>query len=409
MSVRPGIWTALETLSGPTAALAEWRMALGLDFANFQCFLRAADRPALDYPCTNRPECGCRHEVVALDSGRLVAACRCEPRECMGIELELVDVVVYEPDFRRLCQAVRMALGLETPPDAGAAVEGARRTWLVGLHGATRSSVYLSVGQTEADLLWEIDALMRGQADPFVVLAPTERSATRRVEALLARHRSALIALAPFLALESGGQFKAVRPMEPRWHRFSQILAASDGLAATVARIGRDLEAVARGNYALRNENEELRTLQQEGFFKFALRVEGEDFRAFAVIMALGNRKAAAGFLNVPHRSFYDRVERWRSRGPDYRRMWRFVEWRKQVGRKMKVRLEDSIQSGEPSDGAENPVTVGALVERISEADNRDYPAILRQVLEALAEQNPQNWAQVRAELTELLKEEVSQ
>ena len=65
--------------------------------------------------------------------------------------------------------------------------------------------------------------------------------------------------------------------------------------------------------------------------FKFALRVEPEDFRAFAIIMALGNRKAAADFLKVPHRSFYDRVEAERrtrkDNGPGkatWNRLWGF-------------------------------------------------------------------------------------
>ena len=140
--------------------------------------------------------------------------------------------------------------------------------------------------------------------------------------------------------------------------------------------------------------------------FKFALRVEPEDFRAFAIIMALGNRKAAADFLKVPHRSFYDRVEKWPARGRDYQRLYRFVEWRKKVGRKIMVRLGNSMQSGEPSDEPENPQTVEAVADRIAAADSRDYPTILREVLEALARQDPKNWAEVRREVVELIRED---
>jgi hypothetical protein len=123
--------------------------------------------------------------------------------------------------------------------------------------------------------------------------------------------------------------------------------------------------------------------------------------------MALGNRKAAADFLEVPHRSFYDRVEKWASRGKDYQRLYRFVEWRKKVGRKIMVPLGDSVQSGEPSDNAENPATVAAVADKIATAGNQDYPSILREILEALAEQNPENWAEVRGELMEMIREEV--
>ncbi len=181
----------------------------------------------------------------------------------------------------------------------------------------------------------------------------------------------------------------------------------NEELMEVLGEIRRDVAAVARGNFELRRENEELRTLHQEGFFKFALRVDGSDFRDFAAIMALGHRRAAADFLEVPRRTFYDRVGKWVSRSKDYQRMWRLVEWRSRTGRRITVRLEDSVGSGEPSDKPENPVTVRALLDPIAAADNRDYPAILRQILGALAEQNAENWAAVRTEAVEIIKEEV--
>ena len=78
-------------------------------------------------------------------------------------------------------------------------------------------------------------------------------------------------------------------------------------------------------------------------------------------------------------------------------RLYRFVEWRKKVGRKIVVPLGDSVQSGEPNDAPENPVTIDA-------ADNRDYPTILREILEALATQNPKHWA----EMMGIIREEMS-
>ena len=154
-------------------------------------------------------------------------------------------------------------------------------------------------------------------------------------------------------------------------------------------------------------ENGELRALQKDGYFKFALQVEAEDFRDFAAIMALGNRRAAAEHLRVPMRTFYGRVGSWNLRRVEYQRMARRIGWRKRTGRRIKVRLEDSVQSGEPNDDAENPVTVGAVLESIATADNRDYPAILRQVMETLEAQNAKNWPGVRDELVEMIKEEI--
>ena len=97
-----------------------------------------------------------------------------------------------------------------------------------------------------------------------------------------------------------------------------------------------------------------------------------------------------------------------RAMAGEYLRMVRWIVWRKASGRKIKLRLEDSVQSGEPSDGAENPETVGAVLDTIAGAENRDYPAILRTVMEALEAQNVKNWPRVRDELVDLIRDEVS-
>jgi hypothetical protein len=75
---------------------------------------------------------------------------------------------------------------------------------------------------------------------------------------------------------------------------------------------------------------------------------------------------------------------------------------------KIKLRLDDSVQSGEPIDAPENPETVGDVLDAIKADDNRDYPAILGQVMEALKAQNVKNWPAVRDELVEMILEEVA-
>jgi hypothetical protein len=174
-----------------------------------------------------------------------------------------------------------------------------------------------------------------------------------------------------------------------------------------LAGIQREIAAVAKGNYELRKENSELRRWQSEGLFKFALRVEAQDFQAFAAVMALGNRKAAAEFLGVPLRSFYDRIDRWPGRGGDYARMFRIVEWRKATDRKVMVGLEESVAFGVAAGGAENPATVAAVLSTLRDRDGAGQQEVLRQVLEALQAQNGANWVGVRDELLEMLREEV--
>jgi hypothetical protein len=85
------------------------------------------------------------------------------------------------------------------------------------------------------------------------------------------------------------------------------------------------------------------------------------------------------------------------------------MEWRKATGRKIQVRLEDSLMSGAAGESGENPETLGGVLARMKEhgSDNRGYPEILRQVLEALQEENEENWDGVRQELVAVLREEV--
>ncbi|MEI6074607.1 MAG: hypothetical protein WCS94_03480 [Verrucomicrobiota bacterium] len=180
-----------------------------------------------------------------------------------------------------------------------------------------------------------------------------------------------------------------------------------DKLGRTMEQIGRDLEAVARQQYQLRQESEDLRRLAQKGYLDFALAVTAKDFHAFAVIMVLGNRKAAAEHLKIPARSFYDRVNLWFRGDPEHQRMFRLVEWRKKVGRKILVRLEESMQSGEPNDNPENPETVGDVLDRIATTDRRDYPAILREILDVLQKQNPKNWLVMKGEALEIIQDEL--
>ena len=124
--------------------------------------------------------------------------------------------------------------------------------------------------------------------------------------------------------------------------------------------------------------------------------------------MLAGNRHKAAQRLGIPQRTFYDRVGSWRSRGADYRRMFRMVEWRKKSLRKIKVRLDDSLLGTEIDGQAENPETIRDVLEAMRDRnDMKSHDDLLRDILQAIADQNADNWQSVQAELIEILEEEV--
>ena len=94
-------------------------------------------------------------------------------------------------------------------------------------------------------------------------------------------------------------------------------------------------------------------------------------------------------------------------RGADYKRLYRMMEWRKKTGRKIKVRLDDSLL-GTDVDDAENPQTIRDVLASMGDkTDEKSRDELLRDILQAVASQNADNWESIRDELIEILKKEV--
>lgn len=394
--------------------MAEWQAALGPDFDDAEAFLHPTQRLAGTYPCTRRPQCDCRHEVVANnDNVTFRAVCRCGPGNCSAITLTPRELLVHALDSATLCRAIRRTFKFDTPPDERAVLLGAPHVWPVGAYGALHSPVYLAIRPTESEFLKEIEGLITGQADPFILLAPTQRHRTPTVQAVLQRHHATFVPLSRTLALDGPGRFRTTNPIQPILDRFSDELAAGKGLVKTVEKFGRDLDAVAKGNYELRTENEELRRLASDGYFKFVLSVDPLDFRYFAAIFAVGDRAKAARLFNneIGERRFYERVDSWKSRGPEYKRMYRIVEARKKAGRHGMIRLNESLQSASVQEEAENPETLQAVLDRLhaDDLDQRSFPALLQDILNALLDMNDDNWRPIRDELVPVIREEIPQ
>ena len=397
-------WVALDEMSTGVALMFDWFWTFGSSVDVIRPFLKLTGEKTESFPCPAETPCGCRHTIGETRRDELIATCCCEWR-CGTYELEPGDILFHGIDFERFGDAIRQALGFAKPSAAGYVSAGLRE---IGTYSAAAVPVYLSLESTDG-LLRELTKLLGQRDGPFLVLTSTGGSWSAEVEALARPHAGGHISLSSVLNASPNG-FASNGTVEPMLSEFAMRLNRGNGLAAVVQRIGSDLQVIAKGAADLRRENQELKEMQGAGLFQFALRVDVADFQAFAAVMALGNRKAAAEFLDVPMRTFYDRVEAWRMRGKDYQRMFRMVEWRKATGRKIHVRLEDSLMSSDGSN-SENPETLASVLAKMKEqgSDNRGYADILRQVWQALQEQNTGNWDGVRNELVEILREEVPQ
>ena len=190
-----------------------------------------------------------------------------------------------------------------------------------------------------------------------------------------------------------------------------EVLAKVVQVAEKLDRIERGLDAVAKGDYERRKEVKELRGLLAGGFLKFVGRVDPEDYRCFIYILAHGDRAKAARELGLDERRFYERVDSWGKRGPDYRQMFRLVKCRKTALQKGTVPLGTAIQWVGTQTDAENPETLGAVIEQVRAGTlgQRDYPAVLQEVLSALGDMDGNNWQAIQRELVSNIRDEVAQ
>ena len=405
-----GLWRSLELLTRPAAVLAEWRMLTGDEFARARVFLRPTNRLARTHPCPRQPACGDRHEVEDIADGlRFLAVSRSKVVECPALELAPHDLVVHELDATKLCESVRAAFKFdEASPEV---LSTGARSHRVGVRGAARSPVFLSITTSEAMLLREVEELLAMAGTPLVLLTPGHVHCTARVEGVLRRNHCVSVPLSAALTLGERGRFSVKMPIDGVLAEFDRrLVERGSALVKTVEQLRDDMRAVAKGSYELRQENEELRRLAADGYLKFARTVDPVDFSCFIFILAYGDRAKAARVLNMKQRTFYERVDGWATRGSVYERMLALVKCRKESLSKGTVPLGASVQSGGTSE-AENPETIQAVLDRVHGRNvaQRDYPDVLREILNALVEMNAKNWSAIRTELIEGIREEVPQ
>jgi hypothetical protein len=121
-----------------------------------------------------------------------------------------------------------------------------------------------------------------------------------------------------------------------------------------------------------------------EGVFGFTQKVDATSFKVLCTILAEGDVAKAGRRLGIGDSTMRYILEQWRGRGEAYRAMLELVRWRKKVGRREKVRLNEAV-----------------LQER---ADAADYPGLLSDVLDGLLSMTGENWEERCEELAELVR-----
>jgi hypothetical protein len=371
----------------PAAVLAEWQETVNEEFSLARSFLRPTPQRAETLPCPGQPRCGCRHEIVELDPADLRAVCRCELGDCPTAPVAPVEVVVHELDTARLCRAVCDVLGFDgaTPGP----LPGSAGSWRVGGCGAVGRAVVLSLAGDEAALLGEVGSVCAVVPEPFLLLTPAGLHFTPRVEAAVRRHRGLHLPLARMVTLTEAGQLKCAQSPGPMLAEWERRLASAPDIGGLLVELRQEIGSVRQEFQETRRIKERLEQMQGEKLFAFTDGIDPESFRILCSILAQGDVAKASRALNVSDSTVRSRMAEWETRGPAYKVLPELVRWRKSIGRKGVVPLNESITKGT--------------------AATADFAALLSDVLDELLEMDEENWEEKAEALRGLLRPYVRQ
>jgi hypothetical protein len=209
-------WRCVESLPGLVAVPAWWRAGLDGEFeAVRDAFLRVRPGQSARYvPCP--VQCGCSHEVVRQDDGRIVGVCRCEEWNCDDIPLREEDVVLLELNWSRLGRAIATAFECE-PKESDLGLYNVRQ---VGAFGGAALPIVLSIQHEPEHFLYALGQVALRLREGFVVLAPTGRFYDARAQELLGNAKAGFFDLESHLSVLGSGRLHAAKTGGELFTRF---------------------------------------------------------------------------------------------------------------------------------------------------------------------------------------------
>lgn len=206
MRKKRSFWSACESIPGLVAVEAEWRLKSGEQFDGAKVFLKPRQSLATSIPCPAKMPCGCYHEIVRHDDGRIAAVCCCEPRSCDTAYVSSGDLVVYELDRNKLHQAISKVLTLKA---SEVAVPSLRKTTQVGFDSQLAGyvfPVYLTM-QYDPDVFHNVVSTIAARTTgSFVLISPTDQFYSSACKSLLETHHALFLTLSDIVSLPDGGR-----------------------------------------------------------------------------------------------------------------------------------------------------------------------------------------------------------
>lgn len=371
------LWRCLEDVRGLVAVPAVWGARLDGEFGAVRSsYLASRKERARSVPCPRG--CGCAHEVVKHDDGKLIGVCRCESWNCEDIELSDADLVLLELNVSKLGREIVQAFGCDAKPAKLSVADVLQ----VGSFERTAVPLLLAIPHDVSGLCAVATSLAATLNGPFVLFVPTARFVTAESSAIC--REAKIVALDGNLSFSSDGKLCANSTAEKLFGDVGMSALGAPIVRHTLEGIHREISAVREERTEMREENTRLKQMHAEGFFKFTQRVDAKTFKVLCTVLAQGDVAKASRELKMKDSTLRELIKGWSGRGKAYALCADLVRWRKKVGRKEVVPLNDAV-----------------LLER---TDTNDHADLLSDVLDELLQMNDLNWEDKVSQLVEVLR-----
>lgn len=210
MNLLHEFWHALEDVHGHCATLFEWRKRLGSSFdaVSAQRLLHPLNTFAESIPISDVAGADW-YRVLPLDRDRIVAFAEGGRHEVI---LPRTDSLIYRVEFRTLRRCLAQWFGFHEEADS---LTDAPNVHAIGAYRPTAGYSYpalLICVRDEQAAVQAAEAVLSRIEGPFLIVAPTRRSITRRVTDSLENRKSICVTLTEAIDTDANGK-PVVTPM----------------------------------------------------------------------------------------------------------------------------------------------------------------------------------------------------
>ena len=208
----PKLWHSLDRIAGQLAVLAVWEVESGEDFEFLRPHLRPTDMVGALYPCPHRYGY-CPRKIVDYGDGEFAALCRDPHESCERVSLTARDALLHELDLAGFLQPILRAASIrhEQPKKRGYG------TWSLGL-STRRSSMnqpaFLIIAHGTEIFESAVNDLLLDVAGQFLIMAPTNRYRSVRVQERLQARNIGYVCLDEQVGVDENGGFVSVDPLD---------------------------------------------------------------------------------------------------------------------------------------------------------------------------------------------------